>query len=229
LNFDLFEKFFSKSRLSTYLNESNRQEDIAIKLYTWNIEICGAIYESQAIFETALRNSINTQLRRLNFKEVKNELCTQQPNEYLIKIGIENRINDAKKRFYSNSKNGRQITHDDILSQMTLGTWSLFVPSKNENKQKLWVLAISDAFPFLRNEDAPKITRSIRNIQLIRNRVAHLEPVLWGNKIRDLYKEISFVLNAIDPKLSEWYVSRQRITQVLKKRPYPTFQKEERL
>jgi hypothetical protein len=50
----------STERLAPYIRETPPTE--AIRLYPWNIELSGAVYEALHVFEVALRNALDKQL-----------------------------------------------------------------------------------------------------------------------------------------------------------------------
>ena len=57
------------------------------------------------------------------------------------------------------------------------------------------------------------------HIYRLRNRVAHLEPLLNAGMVADRFDRMRTVLRAIDPDLETWFVSRQRVTATLKTKP----------
>lgn len=59
----------------------------------------------------------------------------------------------------------------------------------------------------------------VDSVYRLRNRVAHLEPLLRQGAVRTEYIAMRNVLAAIDPNAEEWFTSRQRITSVLRARP----------
>ena len=59
----------------------------------------------------------------------------------------------------------------------------------------------------------------VDHIYKLRNRVAHLEPLLNSGMVADRLARMRAVLLAIDPALEIWFVSRQRVTATLKTKP----------
>ena len=54
------------ARLTPYLLVTGSDLSAALRLYRWNIELAGAMYEALGIAEIFLRNAIDTQLRSWN-------------------------------------------------------------------------------------------------------------------------------------------------------------------
>jgi hypothetical protein len=113
---------------------------------------------------------------------------------------------------------GRLPSHADVLAQLTLGTWRFLLPDRDAGKQLLWTDALSNAFPHL--VGTPRdLVNQVDSVYRIRNRVAHLEPLLRSGLVRDSFVAMRSVLGAVDHHLSDFLNSRQRITPILKARP----------
>ncbi|WP_125610007.1 hypothetical protein [Specibacter cremeus] len=59
----------------------------------------------------------------------------------------------------------------------------------------------------------------VAGIYQLRNRIAHLEPLLRTSNVRIQYNNMRDILTEINPHLEQWFTSTQRITTVLKSRP----------
>lgn len=92
-------------------------------------------------------------------------------------------------------------------------------PSAGETgRQLLWNKALAAAFPKLTGAPGDLVDQ-VDHIYELRNRVAHLEPLLNSGMVADRFARMRAVLLAIDPALETWFVSRQRVTAVLKTKP----------
>lgn len=54
-------RWLSPPRLEPYLDAAGIMQD-AVRLYRWNVELFGAVYEPLNIFEVVLRNALDDQL-----------------------------------------------------------------------------------------------------------------------------------------------------------------------
>lgn len=61
--------------------------------------------------------------------------------------------------------------------------------------------------------------KSVHGIYQLRNRVAHLEPLLRSGNVRAQLTNMRTVLGEIDPAVEHWFVSDQRVTAALRARP----------
>jgi hypothetical protein len=111
---------------------------------------------------------------------------------------------------------GRTLSHADVVAQLTFGTWRYLLPDRDAGKQRLWNDALRKAFVGLAG-DPRHLVHKIDGIYRLRNRVAHLEPLLRPGVVRQEFNNMRSVLTAINPELEEWFTSRQRITQVLRR------------
>ncbi|WP_125777532.1 hypothetical protein [Antribacter gilvus] len=91
------------------------------------------------------------------------------------------------------------------------------LPDHDSGRQRLWDDALSSAFPNLVITPR-RLTAKVHDIHLLRNRVAHLEP-LFRTNVRATLRDILDVLRAIDTVPEQWVSGQQRVTQVLKARP----------
>lgn len=111
----------------------------------------------------------------------------------------------------------REPDHNDVLAQMSFGTWRYLLPDKDPGRQLLWRDALVLAFPHLEVE--PRVlTAHVNGIHRLRNRVAHLEPLLRPGYVDQEFAALRAVVAAIDPDVEEWMVARQRVTSILRRR-----------
>jgi hypothetical protein len=81
-----------------------------------------------------------------------------------------------------------------------------------------WTDALRNAFPHLA-VTPQRLVSQVDGIYRLRNRVAHLEPLLSAGVVQRQFNAMRDVLQAIDPTVDSWFTSRQRITAVLNARP----------
>jgi hypothetical protein len=105
-----------------------------------------------------------------------------------------------------------------VLAQLNFGTWRYLLPDKDPGRQLLWRQALDGAFPHLMSAPAD-LVKKIDGIYRLRNRVAHLEPLLRSGEVRREFNNMRAVLAAIDPLVANWFISNQRVTRVLRARP----------
>jgi hypothetical protein len=199
----------------------------AIQLYHWNVTLAGAMYETLNVFEVVLRNAIDRELCIWNATQTDAASGRQHGSDWLmdpsklvsrlVQIDV---LVKAKSRANRDVGAKRRISHADVLAQMPLSTWRFLLPDKDPGRQLLWAAAIKNAFPHLARPESI-LVQAVSGIYDIRNRVAHLEPLLDSRRTRDQLQNMRDVLKEIDPLVEQWFVSNQRVTHLLKLRPQP--------
>ena len=210
-------------------------------MYEWNLHQSAAFQESIMMMEVILRNAIDERLRPWNIAQSKNvhnpnATFTDEWIEFpalplhgLIKTGYANAEKYARTaravRHKSHPRKTAPISHDDLLSQLSFGTWPNLLPhpdypSSNKPKLRLWEEAIVFAFPHAPSGTGgiKAMCGAIKRLHSLRNRVAHGEPLLEVN-VNARFGDILRVLASIDQDLADWCVDVSRVREVLKHRP----------
>ena len=219
--------YLSTPRLSPYLAATNDNLKDALRLYDWNVAMSGAFYETLHQFEVVLRNAIDEQLSAWNATQVERATGRRHSRDWLMDPSrlLQRLTRDNIPKAQQHARTalraaGRRPGHADVLAQLSFGTWRFLLPDHDSGRQLLWRQALSSAFPNLTM--APQaLVDHVDRIHKLRNRIAHLEPLLDGSMIADRFGRLRAVAAAIDPIAENWIVSRQRVTPVLKERPNP--------
>lgn len=218
----------SQERLSPFLTATGGGLQNAIILYRWNIDLSGAVYEALHLFEVFLRNALDEKLRAWNGCQpdpVNGRLHSDEwlldPSALLLRL-VGRDLQEATKRSLKSTKRRpagqRAPLHADLLAAMSMGTWRFLFPGRNDaGKQRLWDEALHEAFPNLRRSPH-QLERAVDGVYRLRNRVAHLEPLISSNVEAQLVN-MRTVVGAIDPALLSWFASTERISTVLRQRP----------
>jgi hypothetical protein len=218
----------SRPRLAPYLAAAGGNVRDGLRLYQWNIDLSGAVYEALHVFEVVLRNAMDTQLSAWNASQA--DAATgrthsadwlMDPAHLLIRLAgsdITKAADRARTALRTGRPGGRVPGHPDVLAQLTFGTWRFLLPSRDPGRQLLWRQALSKSFPHLTVKPA-NLVQQIDGIYRLRNRVAHLEPLLRSGLVHSEITAIPVVLRAIDPTIEAWFTSRQRVTATLRARP----------
>jgi hypothetical protein len=216
-----YDKLFSTARMNTYRLIVNNNEQAARKLYQWNVEVSAALYESLMLLEVALRNTLDLTLKNINstLADKNGTLHTSEwlldPNQLISGIVSGQEVQNAKTRVQHMH---RSPSHDDILAQMTFGTWRYLLPSKgNSKKILLWNIGLKNAFS-LTNYSVQQFSKDVQWLNVARNRIAHGEPLLDKNYAKNTMKSIYRVSQAIDVDFARYVKSTQRVSQVMKNR-----------
>lgn len=226
-DWDVFHGYISPPRLGPYLDATGGNRKHAIQLYHWNIGLSGAVYESLHFFEVVLRNAMDAQLCAWNATQSEHSSgrthgkdWLTDPSRLLFKLTQGGKdIEDATRRAAKATKwRTVPMSHADVLAQMSFGTWRFLLPDNTAARQLLWNAALVKAFPN-NSRDADAITKDVAGVHQLRNRVAHLEPLLNTQAVHVQYLSMRRVLAAIHPLMEQRFVSTQRITALISQRP----------
>jgi hypothetical protein len=215
----------SPPRLGPYLAATGGNVKAALRLYQWNVDLSGAVYESLHRFEVILRNALDEQLCAWNATQRERRTNRQHSTDWLMDPShllqrLAGRdIGKATTRAQSALRaQGTTPGHPDVLAQINFGTWRFLLPDNDPGRQLLWRAALNTAFPYIQGTERDLVD-DVDNIYKLRNRVAHLEPLLNSGMVANRFRRMRTVLLSIDPHIEQWFISRQRVTSSLAAKP----------
>ena len=115
--------------------------------------------------------------------------------------------------------------HDHIVAHVSFRTWFHPLPRKDAAhptglrpcpQTSLWLHALKHAFPH--QADGAVIRYWVERLYRLRNRVAHLEPLIDTNVLA-YHRSAARLVRAIDPQLGDWLSGSSAVPHVLRKRP----------
>jgi hypothetical protein len=227
LNEAAVRRHISDQRFASYL-ESLTFED-ALRLYEWNIALPAAVYESLHRVEVIVRNALDRELSVWNEQQIDSHSSLTYGREWLVNPApLLNRLLGSSwektrtrvGRHSRTSSRGAVQMHADILVQLPFSAWRFLLPDKDPGRRLLWEQATRWAFPGW-EKDSLALTKDVAGLVMLRNRVAHLEPIIRPGYVERQFSAMRRVVGAIDPAAGLWLVTQQRITTVLKARPSP--------
>lgn len=210
---DAIQKYLSKPRFERYLKDTGGDFEKALALYEANIRLSGAAMEAINAVEVTLRNSMDAQLRIWNLDRINNEDWTKLPAAHLANVArIDDNLAAADKRARSALAGKREPCHDDIVAQLSFGTWFYLMPSaKHDSKAVIWNSVLKDAFPMRHNVPVENIKESIRIVYDLRNRVAHFEPI-YSLYLEGKRSAMAKILHVINRPMKRWFSETERFS-----------------
>ena len=192
-----FEKVFSSKRMERYFDLYPGDENRAILHYRCNLELAEAFYTSLSVFEVALRNALDRELKTMTGREDWYAVFANTPG--LSKL---NRyVTQANKQIAGRHET---ITPSKVIAELTLGFWvSLF---NSEYERLLWK-DLRRAFPFMPKKDRQRknVSAPLNTFRTFRNRVFHNESICWNlNRVEEIHKEMLLVMGWINKDIPEW-------------------------
>lgn len=208
-------------RFAGYLTSCNNDYESAMTLYEWDLRMSGAMYEAIHMIEIGLRNSVDRELRVWNLRYGGSADWLLQPHFYLKAIiNAQGNLDTARERAKRAVGRVRAPLHDDVLAQMTFGSWRYILPSASSvPKQKLWDEAVVRAFPNWHG-DGHSLATMVDSIYKFRNRIAHLEPIHRVD-LRAKRRQILNLAKALDSEFGQWCRGQERMLVVVESRPDP--------
>lgn len=186
-----------------------------------------------------MRNAIDAQLRNWNRQQSNNprnpgktfneDWCTDTaiPLHGLMSVPLKKARKNAgaakSSRPSSHARKHAEINHDDLVSQLSFGTWNRLVPwpsNKPTPQLHLWEEGVKNAFPNIKPgiEGLRQVKTPLSNLHSLRNRVAHYEPLLHVEANRRL-QDIARLTGYIDQTIADWIMSHQRVREVAREMP----------
>lgn len=200
----------SADRLHTYLTAAGFDEDRALRLYLWNIQIGEAFHLPIQGVEVGLRNAVSDGFG------LKYGTQWWADTRFLTIAGHHARadIDTAKRRIASR---GKPITTPQIVANLSFGLWTaLLAPSFNPH---VWSAYLASAFPALPPGTSRRdIHQRAGRIGQLRNRIAHHEPIFRMN-LSEEYRATMELLTWICPVKAAWLRPHCRVPALLRVKP----------
>jgi hypothetical protein len=167
------EDWLSSPRIFYYSSVTDGDVDKALEMYEKEIELSFYFLRDISHFEILLRNSYDKVL-----KEKYNSNWLLDENSPVSKKLFSNSGKDAnlynrQKIEEAKIKSRKSSNHDKILAELTLGFWSRL--TDNIHEHSLWSKYLHYAYP--KGTNRKEIHKSLEHIRIIRNRIAHNEPI----------------------------------------------------
>lgn len=204
------EAILSTDRLTSYLQETNGGKEAALRLYAWNTTISAAFYGPLQGLEVALRNALHRELTTTFGAAWYDHLNSTLAGKEL------NRIGEAKATLVRNRKS---VDPPHMVAELPFGFWiALLGPGpQGLYHNRLWIPALHKAFPHTK-QPRREIHRPLDHLRLLRNRIAHHEPIFRRHLAAD-YDTILRVVQWISPETATWIDHHATVRAILAERP----------
>lgn len=232
-----FEPAVSSARLSTYRGIA-QNDDHAWALYRWNIDLAAAITPLACDVEVALRNTLHdrlaTHFSRADWWASNDLVLDDITTETLAEVVHRHRKQLAKGT----------VGPGKIVADLMLGTWVMLLSRGGTSalgraidyETKLWRPALRFGFATgthtatgrIRRPTRDAVHRRASNLQRLRNRAAHHEPIFNGVKVagtnnfvalNTVWDESVELLGWMAPDLAVLHQARPTLPAVLAARP----------
>ncbi|MBQ9279724.1 MAG: Abi family protein [Bacteroidaceae bacterium] len=181
MRYDKFEEIFSAERMRKYNYACSGNTKRAMTLYRYNLRLSQEMFTMISCFEVALRNKIDREMRIhfgndwLRDSVMPSGILTHDHRTRGSKLIIEKAYNELViNNLYSHSK---------LLSEMEFGVWKYMF---NNVQYRLYGRHLLHIFPQKPKSslhcqyDNTYVFNELHSINIIRNRIAHHEPICFN-------------------------------------------------
>ncbi len=202
----------SEPRFATYLRYCRNDREKALVLYQWNLEISAAFVIPLHVLEVGIRNVV---VEALEDVHTSNWPWTQG-----FIISLPNPSSGYSPRKHLQGVARQQPTMGKVVAELSLIFWERMFTKRHD--ARIWDRHIKALFinasPAL---SVPKLRASIyedlRRIRVLRNRIAHHEPIFSRDLAAD-YDTINTLLMWRSEATSEWINNIQTVTKLISER-----------
>lgn len=191
------EESLSLERFQRYLGACEGDRKLALSLYAHNSAVSAALYLPLQILEISMRNSFHRA-----FANRYGDWWFDEPR-VITDVFQRRKISEAQIDLV---KDGKPLTPSRIVASLTFGFWTSCLSARYETV--LWRRARLSA-NFTLNGDAPpkrnQLNRMLTPIRILRNRIAHYEPILYWNLPKH-YRNMVSLVSRLSPAASEWLI-----------------------
>ena len=238
--FDDIERQISPERAATYLAATTDDRERALAVYEWHAELTGVLFPVVADVEIVVRNAMHRVLSE--YHDTHRPSSTTQLSWFdqpcwlpTTRRGWLNQrslddIAKARRRVGDRPGSVREPA-GRVIAELSLGFWKYLLSSHHQHS--FWSPALRHAFPGAPRASAPvgreQVFRRVDQLHVLRNRLAHHEPVLRPLKmlrqppvfidVATIIDEAIEVVSWIDVTTATWIESRSMVEEVLKRRP----------
>ncbi|MFK3797560.1 hypothetical protein [Pseudomonas sp. NPDC088444] len=187
----------------------------ALKLYAWNARICGAFLTPLHICEVVMRNAVADALESVHGPQwpwnpgFDRSLPRQSGPGY-------NALKDLQCVRQRTEKTGQ------VIAELKFVFWEKMFTSRHDDR--IWNTHLRHVLPNLMStetiaEHRERIFGDLNSIRMLRNRIAHHEPIF----ARDLLRDFHVIQQLIEARCSiaaQWLLIEQQVMDTIKDRPF---------
>ncbi|USX48009.1 Abi family protein [Dietzia kunjamensis] len=237
----------SPDRYGSYLGAAGQDAELARRLYVWDRDVATAVLADIAIVEVALRNAMHRVLSQQYGPRWYESIDLDERSQRQIS-GAWDQVNKARKLDPTNPK-----TPGRLVAGCSFGVWVNLLDTgghagkqprrKHVDYEQMWRTCLHTAFPGGRAEASlvgNQFTRSwthsvAKTVNVLRNRVAHHEPVHNGYPLPGQIDPITRrtrrltvadgldnylkLTRMIDRDLADWISGNSTVRSILSSKP----------
>lgn len=180
----------SAARFNTYLTWVGNDQEMALRLYTYNTHLCTALGGPLHMLEIALRNTVDRQM------------VASHGAAWLLAppVGLLTpyQADTIQKAIRTLAGQGKALTHDPLVAELSFGFWtSLF----GRPSSHLW----PQLRPIFQTRGLQRghLAQVLTDLRALRNRMAHHEPIV-ALPLAARYLNITQLTGWMEPEAETW-------------------------
>ncbi|HKT65043.1 hypothetical protein [Burkholderia sp. 22313] len=206
----------SRSRMSTFeagAKPKDAQDMASLQLYAWNAAISGALLPVLHVCEVVVRNAVSDALEALYgpkwaWSDSFEQSLPRPPQGY------------CQHKDLLDARKGAE-TIGKVIPELKFAFWQRMFTKRHDGR--LWNRYLRDVLPNLDKEMPVKVHRDtifnhLDNIRLLRNRIAHHEPIFNRNLTED-YAKIMSLIHYRCNFTAMWLSQSQIVSTTIKAKP----------
>ena len=207
---DRLRPVISDARLSTYLTAAGFDEDRALALYLWNVQIGEAFHLPIQAVEVALRNRIHAAMSQRFGRTWWQDagLAAELDMERTADLAqVLRRIRNRKL----------SLDSGQVVAGLSFGFW-VGMLQKRYNPP-LWAGRLHHAFPdYPVDRNHATMARTAGRVAWLRNRIWHHEPLI-GHDLSAEYGNVMTLLGWLSAPKAQWIRANSRVPGLLRQKP----------
>lgn len=204
----LVTNIISQERLTKYLIAAGHDQNRALALYGWNIQLSEAFFPVLSAAEVSLRNIIVARLITLYGAQ-----WWDDPAFLLqIKSGGKRIVKTARDKLISTGA----VTSGRMTVELNFGFWVKMLLPRHE--QVFWANLHAEFSDLPAAVSYDQLYRRCDNVREFRNRVFHHEPILHRN-ITAEYSQVMELIKWLSQDKATWIKQYSRVMTVVRQKP----------
>lgn len=231
--YEWVERWLGQPRYQRYISACNGDRARALALYEWNVSVGSALMRDIAHFEIALRNAYDAAFAahwqgadhwlRDQASPIRQPIMqTRRIYENGARVNRRIDVNDHTRetiRKAIKKAGGQNAIPGKIIPELSFGFWASLTDKSRE--KPIWVPYVHHAFPL--GTDRRDVDSPINNINAVRNRIAHHEPLFDctnpAHEIPHIHSDLLHVLNLIMPDVADHIRKHSNVMAINSFRP----------
>jgi hypothetical protein len=182
------------NRFDAYRRANDTDELDAIARYVWNMEVSKSLHTKLHIVEVTFRNQLNLALNLHYGASWYDNPSVLSPETRLI-VG---KVKDELTRL------GRPLDPGRVVAGLSFGFWTELYGQRYETRIGIKTLRAvfphySGTLPLRRS----LISGILKDIRLLRNRVAHLEPIIFDPDLPIRHEQMANLISWMNPQMAK--------------------------